>query len=170
MQAEDMEGRPSPAGNPLAGTWALKRNCSVTPSVFLASCAVILTPPLFFALFFLVKGLWPITIFCSAEMIGLTIAFLAFARHAMDGERVWLFTDGRLIVEITEGRQCTRHVLNAAWTRLDAAAENPDTLWLCQGRTRLHLGRHVREPQRQAFGRELKKQLRDVKSGYSARI
>jgi uncharacterized membrane protein len=147
--------------------WALKRNCSVTPSVFLASCAVILTPPLFFAVFFLIRGLWPITVFCSAEMIGLTLAFLAFARHAMDGERVWLFTDGQLVVEITDGRQCKRHILNAAWTRLDADTKNPDNLWLCQGRTRLQLGRHVRVPQREAFGRELKKQLRHVRAGFA---
>jgi uncharacterized membrane protein len=154
------------ASRPLAGMWALKRNCSVTPSVFMASSGVILTPPLFFAVFFLIKGLWPITVFCGAEMVGLMVAFLAFARHAMDGERVWLFADGQLVVEVTDGRHCKRHVLNAAWARLDIDAQNPGHLWLCQGKIRLRLGRHVRTPQREAFGRELRKQLRDVRSGY----
>ncbi len=147
----------------LAGTprhWALKRNCSTDPRRFLLTSAVLVGTPLLVGLALLAGGLWMGTVVCGLESLLVAGALVCFARHAVDGERLSLRDDGKLVVEVACGQQLERHAFTAAWTRLQWQGRRRDELWLCEGRRRLRIGRHVRLPMRRAVADSLQRALR----------
>ena len=91
--------------------WFLKRNCSVTPAqlawLYLSLCVVLLG----IGCFFWLQGALLILPFASLELALVGVAFLLYARHAADGERISL-QGGRLVVEsaaqVDSVRQRTR--------------------------------------------------------------
>ena len=75
--------------------WSLKRNCSVTPAqlgwLYASMCVVSLAV----AGFFWSQGATLVLPFAVLELIAVAVAFLAYARHAADSERIRLL-EGRL--------------------------------------------------------------------------
>ena len=79
--------------------WLLRRNCSVSPKqvgwFFAGLCGVSLGV----AGFFWWQGATLVLPFTAVELMAVGTAFLVFARHATDRERISL-RDGRLVVEL----------------------------------------------------------------------
>ena len=99
--------------------WFLKRNCSVTPAqlgwMYASLCAVSLG----IAIFFWFQGAVLILPFAWLELAGVGIAFLVYARHAGDGERISI--EGRqLVVELESAGQLQRAEFNRDWVRVSA--------------------------------------------------
>lgn len=78
--------------------WVLRRNCSVTPrqlvALFLSLCCVSLGV----AAFFWSQGATLVLPFTAVELLAVGLAFVVYARHATDRERI-SFSHGRLVIE-----------------------------------------------------------------------
>ena len=84
--------------------WLLKRHCSLTPAqlgwLYVSLCGVSLG----IAAFFWVLGATMVMPFAWAELVAEGAAFVVYARHAGDGEKIVL-EGGQLVVELeTAGR------------------------------------------------------------------
>ena len=112
--------------------WHLVRNCSITPRqlgvLYVSLCAVSTV----IGAGFRFQGASLVAPFAVLELLAVGIAFLIYARHATDGERV-LLAQGCLEVEVEQAGRVMRTVL---------------------------LGRHVRPELRGPLARELASALR----------
>lgn len=125
--------------------WWVLRNCSVTPRQLLAFYASISGVSLLIALAFAVQGATFILGFAGLELLALGAALFVYARHARDGEVIWI--DGATMhVERRRGAQVHRHRLSAAHVRVELQrdADGRRALWLCSGRRRIAIGSQVR--------------------------
>src|SRR5215210_2616381 len=130
--------------------WLLKRNCSVTPAQlgwFYASLCVV---SLGIATFFWFQGAVLILPFAGAELAGVGIAFLAYARHAGDGEKISL--EGRqLVVELERAGQLRRAQFDRDWVRVEPGAGNRSLIELSGQGQHVSVGRYVRPELRPAL-------------------
>jgi uncharacterized membrane protein len=101
--------------------------------------------------------------FAGIEVLLLAAAYLAYARHAADYERIVL-ESGRLTVEVVEAQKVSRHEIEArrAEVYLDAGRMRQGARLKLRGgaREELELGRHLDEHARAEFAAELQKRLR----------
>lgn len=82
--------------------WFLKRNCSVTPSQLGWLYASLCVVSLGIGTVFWLHGAPLVLPFAWLELAAVGFAFMAYARHATDGERIMLQA-GRLVVELENG-------------------------------------------------------------------
>jgi hypothetical protein len=91
----------------------------------------------------------------------------SYARHALDGDVLWLSEDGMLHIEQQCGTRLRKTVWRASLVRLEAAAGEPITLWA--GRERLQVGREVMPASRELTVLELRQALR-LDAGFRASV
>jgi uncharacterized membrane protein len=130
--------------------WRLKRNCSVTPVqlgwMYLSLCTVSLG----IGVFFWMQGATLVLAFAGLEVAVVGLAFLAYARHAADGEMISL-QGSNLVVELeTAGRLVEPKSGDQSLIELSG-----------QGQT-IEVGRFVRPELRQVLAREIRKALRSA--------
>lgn len=141
--------------------WFLRRNCSVTPRqlvfVYLSLCAVSLG----IGTVFWLHGATLVFPFASLELLAVGIAFLVYARHATDGERIVLH-NGRLVVELENGGKVDRAEFQRDFVRVEPKAGDRSLIEVSgHGRT-VNVGRYVRPELRPALAREIRQALRSV--------
>ena len=139
--------------------WFLKRNCSVTPAqlgwMYASLCAVSLG----IAFFFWFQGALLILPFAWLELAGVGIAFLVYARHAGDGERISL--EGRqLVVELESAGQLQRAEFNRDWVRVEPGAGERSLIELSGQGRKVNVGRFVRPELRPVLAQEIRRALR----------
>jgi uncharacterized membrane protein len=83
-------------------------------------------------------------------------AYLAYARHAADYERIVL-DSGRLTVEVGEAQKTSRYEMEARRARVCLEAQR---VLLRGAAAELELGRHLDADTRARFAAELQKRLR----------
>lgn len=137
-------------------SWDFRRNCSVSPKQLAASFALLVGVSLTIALFFLLHGAPLVLPFASLELLALGVAFLVYARHALDGERIWM--DGPvLIVESERGGQVVRQEFHTAWVRI-APLSHADALIEISGQgQRVEVGKYVRHDVRKSLASDLRR-------------
>jgi len=133
--------------------WFLKRNCSVTPSQlgwFYASlCGV----------FFWFQGARLILPFAWLELAAVGAAFVVYARHATDGERISL-QGAQLVVELENAGRLERAEFRRESVRIEPKAGDWSLIEVFgQGRS-VQVGRYLRPELRPALARELRMALR----------
>ena len=139
--------------------WLLKRNCSVTPAQLLVLFASLSVVSLGIATFFWIQGATLIMPFAWAELIALAIAFMVYARHARDGERIFL-QGGQLVIELETAGRLERAEFNREWVRVEPKNGDGSLIEVSgQGRS-VRVGRHVRPELRPALAREIRFALR----------
>ena len=139
--------------------WFLKRNCSVTPvqlGWFYASLCVV---SLGIAGFFWVQGAVLILPFAGAELAGLGIAFLAYARHAGDGEKISL-EGRRLVVELESAGHLRMARFDRDRVRVEPVAGSRSLIELSGEGQCVSVGRYVRPELRPALAQEIRRALR----------
>jgi uncharacterized membrane protein len=139
--------------------WLLKRNCSVTPAQlgwFYASLCVV---SLGIATFFWVQGAVLILPFAGAELAGIGVALLAYARHASDGETISL-EGRRLVVELESAGHLRRARFDRDWVRVEPGAGSRSLIELSGQGQRVHVGRYVRPELRPVLAQEIRRALR----------
>lgn len=139
--------------------WLLKRNCSVTPmqllSLYISLCVVSLT----IASFFWFHGAKLVMPFAWLELIAVGSAFLVYARHAGDGEKI-LLQGGQLVVELESAGRTQRAEFNREWVRVEPRSGDGSLIEVSgQGRS-VRVGRHLRPELRPALAREIRFVLR----------
>ena len=156
------------AGSPIRGAsaqdpdgvqWLLKRNCSVTPAqlagLYLSLCLVSLG----IATFFWVQGARLVMLFAWLELLAVGWAFLVYARHAGDGEKIVL-QGGQLVVELETAGRTRRAEFNCEWVRVEPRDGDGSLIEVSgQGRS-VSVGRHLRPELRPALAREIRRVLR----------
>lgn len=141
--------------------WFLKRNCSVTPGqlgwVYVSLCVVSLG----IGIFFWLQGIRLILAFAWAELSAVGFAFLAYARHATDGEKISL-QGAQLVIELENAGKLERSEFRREWVRIEPKADDRSLIEVSgQGRS-VEVGRYVRPELRSALAREIRMALRSA--------
>ena len=135
--------------------WLLKRNCSVTPAqlvgLYLSLCVVSLG----IATFFWFQGAPLVMPFAWAELFAVGFAFVLYARHARDGEKI-LLQGGQLVVELESAGHTHREEFSREWVRVEPRSGDGSLIEVsAQGRS-IRVGRHLRPELRPALAREIR--------------
>ena len=139
--------------------WFLRRNCALTPTqlgwFYLSLCIVSLGIGTVFWYQGAVLVLW----FAWAELLAVGAAFLLYARHATDGERISL-QDGRLVVEFENAGRLERAEFRREWVRVEPRLGDRSLIEVSgQGRS-IKVGRFVRPELRPVLAKEIRMALR----------
>ena len=139
--------------------WILKRNCSVAPSqlgwLYVSLCVVSLG----IGTAFWLNGAPLVLPFAWLELVAVGAAFVLYARHATDGERIAL-TGGRLGIELESGGHRERTEFLPHQVRIEPQAGDGSLIEVSgQGRS-VKVGRYVRPELRAALAREIRMALR----------
>lgn len=139
--------------------WFLRRNCSIGPAQLGWLYACICLVSLGIGAGFWVAGAPFVLPFAGIEVVALGLAFILYAQHAADGERIMLEED-RLIVEFENAGQMQRAEFNRASVRVEPQADDHSLIALsAQGKT-VQVGRFVRPEMRPQLAREIRMALR----------
>lgn len=139
--------------------WFLRRNCAVTPTqlgwFYLSLCVLSLS----IGAVFWFQGAVLVLLFAWAELLAVGAAFLLYARHAADGERISL-QDGRLVVEFENAGRLERAEFRREWVRVEPRLGDRSLIEVSgQGRS-IKVGRFVRPELRPVLAKEIRMALR----------
>ncbi len=138
--------------------WVLGRNCSITPRQLLAVYAALCSVSLAVAIVFAARGAWYVLPFAGLEMSALGFAFLLYARHALDRERILL--DGQdLLVELVEVERVRQFRLDSRRLRIDPPLARGALVGLEANGIRVEVGRFLTEWKRRELASELRQAL-----------
>jgi uncharacterized membrane protein len=139
--------------------WSLKRNCSVTPAqlgwLYASMCVVSLGV----AAFCWLQGATLVLPFAVLELIAVGAAFLAYARHATDSERIRLLK-GRLVVEQVEAGRTKRCEFAREWVQVEPRGGSDQMIEVRGGGQSVRVGRFVRPELRPVLAMEIRQALR----------
>jgi len=141
--------------------WFLKRNCSVTPGQLGWLYASLCVVSLGIGGIFWVQGARMILPFAWLELAAVGVAFLAYARHAADGERISL-QDGHLVVELENAGRLERAEFHRDWVRVEPRADGRSLIELSGHGRSVNVGRYVRPELRPALAQEIRQALRET--------
>lgn len=141
--------------------WVLKRNCSISPNQLAMVYAALCSASLLVAVFFAIRGAWYVLGFAILEMSAVAWAFLAYARHATDRERIALNGDC-LLVELTEAERTRQFRLDRCRTRVEPPESRQGLIGLRDREERIEVGRFLTEWKRREFARELQHELQSA--------
>lgn len=141
--------------------WFLRRNCSVTPRqlgwLYLSLCVVSLG----IGTAFWQQGARLILPFVWLELFAVGVAFMVYARHASDGEKIML-RGAQLVVELENGGKTERTEFRRDWVRIEPRADDRSLIEVSgQGRS-IQVGRFVRPELRPLLAKELRMALRGM--------
>ena len=141
--------------------WFLRRNCSVTPGqlglLYVSLCVVSLG----IGTAFWFHGALLVMPFAWLELIAVGVAFLVYARHASDGERIFLMGP-QLVVEFENGGKLERTEFRREWVRVEPRSEDGSLIELSGQGQSINVGRFVRPELRPVLAREIRMALRDA--------
>ena len=141
--------------------WFLKRNCSVTPAQLGWLYASICVVSLGIGTFFWLQGAKLVMPFTGLELAVVGVAFVAYARHATDGEKISL-QDGRLVVELENAGRLERAEFQREWVRVEPKAGDHSLIEVSARGRSVEVGRYVRPELRPALAREIRMALHGV--------
>ncbi len=107
---------------------------------------------------FVAQGAWLVLPFTCVELLALGAAFLVYARHAGDFERIQL-GGGRIVVERWTAGRLERQEVGPDWVRFEYEGGRQGLICLVAGQTRLEIGRFLPEEGRKRLVRELRAAL-----------
>jgi uncharacterized membrane protein len=135
--------------------WLLKRNCAMSPRQLARCFGVLATVSLAISAAFALRGAWLVVPFACIEIVALGVAFVVYARHAADYERIVL-AQGRVLVERASAGTVARLECEPAWLRVEYGGSRRDLIRLVSGREQVDVGRFVPAERREELARELR--------------
>ena len=140
--------------------WFLRRNCSVTPSqlgwLYASLCALSLG----IGTFFWFQGVVLILPFAWLELAAVGAAFVAYARHATDGETISL-RGRQLVVELENAGHLERAEFDRERVRVEPSMADRSLIQLSGQGRRVNVGRYLRPELRPALAQEIRRALRE---------
>ena len=143
--------------------WLLKRNCALSPRQLAGCFGALGAVSLAIAAAFASQGAWMVVPFACVELAALATAFVVYARHAADYERI-LVTPRRLVVERVLGRNVDRVEIEPRGVRVEFEESHRSPLRLVAGRRQLEIGRFVPGDRRSDLVRELRESLAGLRA------
>ena len=141
--------------------WTLKRNCSVTPAQLGYLYASLCILSMGVAGFFWSQGATLVLPFAVLELVAVGTAFLVYARHATDNERISLL-GGCLVVERETAGRLSRCEFAREWVRVEPKSGAGQLIEVRGGGQSVQVGRFVRSDLRPVLAREIRQALRGV--------
>ena len=139
--------------------WFLRRNCSISPNQLALVYASLCLVSLGIGIAFWFHGATFVLSFAGVELLVVGMAFMVYARHAGDGERI-VIAGPQLVVELESGGKLQRTEFRREWVRVEPQSGDGSLIELsAQGRT-INVGRFVRPELRPALAREIRMALR----------
>ena len=132
--------------------WALKRNCSMSPAALGAIFAMLAGVSVGIALLFWWFGATLVLPFAVIEVTAVGAALLMYARHAGDGDWLWIDA-GHLHVERHDG--CVVQRIEFDLRRLRLRRDADGLIGLATGSQVIKIGHHATRPCRDRVAREL---------------
>jgi uncharacterized membrane protein len=108
---------------------------------------------------FWLQGVKLIMPFAWLELLAVGAAFLVYARHATDGERLVL-QGGQLLVELSHAGKISREQFNCELVRVEPHIDDRSLIELSGQGRRVQIGRQIRPELRSYLARELRMALR----------
>lgn len=139
--------------------WFLRRNRSVSPAQLGWLYASLCVVSLGIATFFWFQGATFIMPFAWLELAAVGAAFLVYARHALDGEKI-LLEGPYLLVELEIAGHTERVQFNRQWVRVEPESGDGSLIQVSGQGQSVRVGRHVRPELRPALAREIRLALR----------
>ena len=139
--------------------WLLKRNCSATPAQLIAVFASVCGISTVISVWFYTQGAVLILPFALLEVVAVGTAFLVYARHAADHERLELAGESLEVVWVN-GNKEERVVFNARWTQVEHEGKGLVSLQ-SSGKT-LYCGRYLRPERRRLLAREIRRVINSI--------
>ncbi len=139
--------------------WFLRRNCALTPVqlswFYLSLCLFSFV----IGVVFWFLGAVFILPFATLELLVVGICFLVYARHATDGERIYL--DGsRLIVELENAGRTERKEFRREWVRVEPSKGDGSLIEVSGQGLSVFIGRFVRPELRPVLAKEIRMAVR----------
>jgi uncharacterized membrane protein len=144
---------------PVVKDWLMRRNCSASPRQFVCFYASLALVSSMIALLWAVWGAWPVLPFTGIELLAVGVAFVVHARHAVDYERIRLFSN-RLVIEQVSGARSTQFEFNPRWVRVEQGESPRDPIRLVSRGQAVTVGLHLAQYRRAQFAGELRVWLR----------
>lgn len=139
--------------------WFLRRNCSVTPAQLAWLYTSLSVLSLGIGLVFWLHGATLVLPFASLELVAVGVAFVVYARHATDGENIYL-RGAQLVVEFESGGKLERQEFRRESVRVEPRVDDHSLIKVSgQGRS-INVGRFVRPELRPMLAREIRMALR----------
>ena len=139
--------------------WHLKRPCSLTPAQLAWAYASLCAASLLVAAFFWFQGATLVMPFAWAELLALGAAFLLYARHAGDAEKIVL-QGGQLVVELETAGRTQRAEFNREWVKVEPKDSDGSLIEVSGQGQLVRVGRHLRPELRPVLAREIRLALR----------
>ena len=147
--------------------WTLKRNCSMSPRQFASLIASLAIVSVGVASIFALSGAWWILVFAFVEIAALLAAFVVYARHAGDYERI-VVTPDAVIIEFNSGTEVVRQQAHPAFARVEypypAAAGGDSLIGVALGGKAVEVGRFVPYLKRERLAQEIRVHLQAARS------
>jgi uncharacterized membrane protein len=135
--------------------WLLKRNCSVSPAQLVGLYVSLCLVSLGIASFFWLQGAKLVMPFAWLELVAVGSAFMVYARHASDGEKI-LLRGGQLVVELESAGRTQRAAFNREWVRVEPRSDDGSLIEVSGQGQSVRVGRHLRPELRPALAREIR--------------
>ena len=100
-----------------------------------------------------------VMLFAWAELLVVGAAFLVYARHAGDAEKI-ILQGGQLVVELETAGRTQRAEFNREWVRVEPRGGDGSLIEVSGQGHSVRVGRHVRPELRPALAREIRLALR----------
>lgn len=140
--------------------WYLKRNCCLSPGQLGLAYAFISGTTVAIAIMCMIlHGAWQVMTFAIIELTGVATAFLSYARHASDHERIALMEDCLLVEQVRAG-QSLQTRLNPKRTRVAGPDRDTHLVDLEASGVHVQVGQFVTEARRYRLAHELRQALR----------
>jgi uncharacterized membrane protein len=139
--------------------WMLKRHCSVTPAQLGWAYGLLCVVSLGIGAAFWLSGAPFVLGFAWIELIAVGLAFLAYARHASDGELISL-RGSQLVIETELAGRRERAEFNRDWVRVEPRASDRSLIEVSGQGRRVQVGRYVRPELRAVLAHEIRRALR----------
>jgi len=141
----------------------LKRNCSLSPGQFAALLGSLAVVSMGVALIFALSGAWWVLVFALIEVAALAAAFVVYARHAGDYERI-VVTPDALIIEFNSGNQVVRQQAHPAFAHVEYPCPGPGRggdplIGLAVAGKAVEVGRFVPRLRRASLAQEIRTHL-----------
>ncbi len=142
----------------------MKRNCSMSPRQFAVLFGSLACVSIGFASIFAYSGAWLILMFAVVEVTALAVAFVVYARHAGDYERI-IVSPEALIIEFNSGSQVVRQQAHPAFARVEypfpgtRSGGGDSLIGLALAGKAVEVGRFVPRLKRAGLAQEIRAQL-----------
>lgn len=141
--------------------WLLRRNCSVTPLQLVWTYVSLCVVSLAIGSFFWFQGATLVMPFASLELIAVGFAFVVYARHSTDGERISL-KGNQLVVEVECAGRLERTEFQRGWVRVEPRVDDSSLIELSERGRTIRVGRYIRPELRPQLAKEIRSALRAV--------